>query len=98
MEYAVLYFVRSQNVFYSFQAEPAFCFSGVDTSLWTHFKGLIIGPFQNDKVTLFSFPISVLLNSECWQGSKISHWDRFTIIFKQSGDILVLWSFHFKQK
>lgn len=51
---------------------------------------LIIGPFQNDKVTLFSFPISVLLNSECWQGSKISHWDRFAIIFKQSGDILVL--------
>lgn len=28
----------------------------------------IIGPFQNDKVTEFSFLISVLLNSECWQG------------------------------
>lgn len=29
---------------------------------------LIIGPFQNDKVMVFSFPVSVLLNSQCWQG------------------------------
>lgn len=39
MECAILYFVRSKNVFYSFQAALAFCFSGVDTSVWTHFKG-----------------------------------------------------------
>lgn len=57
----------------------------------------IIGPFQNDKVTEFSFLISVLLNSECWEGWNISHWERFAIIFKKTYDILVLLSFHLKQ-
>lgn len=97
MECAILYFVGSQNVFYSFPAELVFCFIGVATSLWTRFKGFDYRSISEWQGDIIFFPHFVLLNSECWQGSKISHWDRFAIIFKQSGDILVLWSFYFKQ-